>query len=89
VIVNVRPPTEIVPLRCDEPALAATLKPIVAFPEPLVVPLTVIQAALSVAVHAQLALVVSAKDPLPPAAPTLAADGEIAYEQVAAAWVTV
>jgi hypothetical protein len=58
-------------------------------PEPLVFPLSVIQLALSVAVQEQLALVVRENDPLPPAAATLAADGEMAYEHAAAAWVTV
>jgi hypothetical protein len=64
--VNVCPPTVIVPVRA-EPVFAATVKLTVPFPEPLL--LVVIHDTLLTADHAQLAVVVTVNEPLPPADP--------------------
>lgn len=84
-MVNVRPPTLIVPLRCDELELAVTVKLMVALPDPVVGALTVIQLALSVAVHEQLAPAVSPNDPPPPVEGMFALEDEMEYVQGAAA----
>jgi hypothetical protein len=69
--VKLCPPTEIVPVRCELFGFAAALKLMVAPPDPLVGPVSVIQLALSVAVQLQPAPAVSANDPVPPLAATV------------------
>ena len=71
--------------------LAATLKVTVPFPVPLAPVDTVTQAALLVAVHAQLVVVVTATVPEPPAAANDCDVGEMLKAQgaAAAAWGTV
>jgi hypothetical protein len=54
-----------VPVRCTVVPLAATENVTVPLPEPLAVPVTVIQLTLLVAVHAQPA-VVTVNEPVPP-----------------------
>ena len=51
--VNVAPAIVIVPVRVDATVFAATLKPTVPLPDPVAPLVTVIQAALLAAVHAQ------------------------------------
>jgi hypothetical protein len=85
VTVKVRPAIVIVPVRFL-PALAATLKATLPLPAPLCPAVTVIQAASLVAVHAQLAGVVTATaGPVPAPAPIDVLVGVIAYVQLPAA----
>ncbi len=80
-----------VPLRAP-PELAATLKPTVALPLPLVADVSVIQDVLLAAVHVQPFAADSAVVPVPPPAPIDWLVGLIPYEQgvaAAAAWFTV
>jgi hypothetical protein len=74
--VNVCPAIVSAPLRAA-PVFDATLNETEPLPVPLAPPATVIQAALDVAVHAQLAPVVTATVPLPPVESTFWLDGEI------------
>jgi hypothetical protein len=87
--VKVFPAIVIVPARGLVEGFAATLYPTVPLPDPVAPLVTVIHAALLVAVQLQPATDVTATVPLlaPPATETLA--GERLYEQVAPAWVTV
>jgi hypothetical protein len=68
VIVKACPPPVIVPVRLALPVFAATVNDTVPVPEPLAVPVTVIQLAVLAAVQAQPAIVVTVNDPVPPAA---------------------
>jgi hypothetical protein len=70
VTVKVCPATVIVPVRSVVVELAATLNVMVPLPDPLAVPVIVIQAALLVAVHAHPAKVAIVNDPEAPAAAT-------------------
>ena len=78
VTVNVCPPTLIVPVRCVVAELAATLKLTVPLPDPLAVPVTVIQLTLLVAVQAQPLPAVTENDPDAPDAATDCEAGAIA-----------
>ena len=89
VTVSVRPATVNVPLRCEELVDAATENATLPFPLPLDPDVTVIHEALLCAVQLQPAAVVTADDPEPPAPTTESVVGVTAYEQLAAAWVTV
>ena len=62
------PPTRIVPIRAEDPGLAATVNVIVPSPEPPGSLVIVIHAALVVAVQAHSLPVVIEIDPVPPAA---------------------
>jgi hypothetical protein len=65
-IVNVWPPTVMVPVRGVVFGFAATLYVTVPMPDPLAPAVIVIQAALADAVHEQLVPVVTLKEPVPP-----------------------
>jgi hypothetical protein len=87
--VIVCPATVIVPVRAASVVLAATLKLVEPRPvidAPLVI---VIQAALLVAVHAQLDPVVTATLPLVPVDGAFTVVGDTVNEQLSAAWLTV
>jgi hypothetical protein len=90
VTVNVWPPAVIVPVRGEVVVFAATVNATVPLPKPLAPAVTVIQAALLDAFHAQPALVVTVNEPLPPVASMDCDTGAIAYAHgvVAAACVT-
>ena len=77
VTVNRRPAIIRVPVRCDALVLGATVKVTGPGPEPVAPAVTVIQAALLAAVQLQPVVVVTVADPLPPAAVTVCAVGEI------------
>lgn len=85
VTVKVRPAIDKVPLRCDELVDGATVNATLPFPLPLDPDVIVIHAALLCAVQLQPAALVTADDPVPPAATTDWVVGVIEYEQVAAA----
>lgn len=68
VTVKVCPPTEIVPVRCEMVPFAATLNDTVPFPFPVAPPVTVIQAALLVALHVHPDTADTVNDPVPPVA---------------------
>jgi hypothetical protein len=74
VTVNVCPPTVIVPVRLALPVFAAALNDTVPVSEPLAE--LVIQLAPLVAVQLQPAIVVTVKEPVPPAAGTDCETGE-------------
>jgi hypothetical protein len=76
VMVNVRPPTVIVPVRVDPVVFFATEKEMTFDPVPDVLP-RVIQEADFVAVHAHPVVEVRVRVPLPPLLPTLTLAGEI------------
>jgi len=88
VTVKVLSPTVMVPVRCAVVPLAATENVTVPLPEPLAVPVTVIQLTLLVAVHAHPA-VVTVNEPVAPSDGTDWDTGASAYVQGAAACVTV
>jgi len=73
------------PVRCDVLVLAATLNVTVPLPDPLAVPVTVIQLTLLDAVQAHPPAVVTLNEPVPLADGTDWDAGEIAYVQGAAA----
>ena len=74
----------------SRPVLAATLNLTVPSPVPLAPDVIVIHGSLLTAVHEQLAVVLTATLPLPPAAGRFCLFGEIEYEQGAtAAWFAV
>jgi hypothetical protein len=79
----------IVPVRDVVAVFAATLNDTVPLPDPLPVPLMVIQGALLVAVQPHPADVAIVKDPEAPAAATDCDTGASEYVQAAAACVTV
>jgi hypothetical protein len=68
VIVNVCPPTEMLPLRVDVPVFSATVKVTVPFPDPLDPLVMVIHGAEAVLFQAQPLLDVTSNALLPPAA---------------------
>jgi hypothetical protein len=88
--VNVWPPAVMAPVRGVVLVFAATLNEIVPLPDPLAVPVTLIQAALLVALQAHPAAAVIDSEPLPPEAGMVCDVGERTYEHdvVAAACVT-
>jgi hypothetical protein len=67
-MVNVRPPTEMLPLRGDVPEFSATVNATVPLPDPLDPLVMVIHEADAVLFHAQPVLEVTSNAPLPPAA---------------------
>lgn len=75
VIVNAWPPTVIVPVRAVD-AFAPAANCTVPGPFPLAPDVTLIQPALTVAVHPQDCAVFTAKDPVPPTAGTVCPDDE-------------
>jgi hypothetical protein len=87
--VKVRPATVNVPVRCDELVLFATVNPTLPFPVPSAAVVIVIHEVLLVDDHAQPAVVVIDVEPAAPAAGADRLAGEIAYEHVPAAWLTV
>ena len=76
-------------MRCAVLGLGATVKLTEPLPEPVAPAVTVIQVALLTAVQVHPAIVVTAVEPLDPAAGTDRVEGEIENEQEAAPWVTV
>jgi hypothetical protein len=74
--VKLLPPIEIVPERGVELAFAATVNDTLPGPSPETAPLSVIQFALSVAVHAQPAVVLRVTVPLSPSAAAAVDVGE-------------
>ena len=68
--VNVWPAIVMVPVRDEVFVFGAALKLTAPVPEPVVPPVRVIHAALAVAVHEQLAPVVTLTEPVPPVAGT-------------------
>ncbi len=89
VTVNVAPAIVNVPVRLEAAVLAATLNATVPSPDPDAPPVTVIQAALLVAVHAQPVAAVTVLLPVPADAANAWPVGEIEGEHEAAACVTV
>jgi hypothetical protein len=89
VTVKVAPAIVSVPVRIDATVLAATLNPTVPLPDPVAPLVTVIQAALLAAVHAQPVGIVTVLLPVPAAAVNDWLVGEIEAVQLAAAWVTL
>lgn len=65
--VNVCPPTVIVPVRCVVAVFAATLNATVPLPDPVAVPVIVIQLTLLTAVHGHPPEAATVNEPLPPA----------------------
>ena len=89
VTVNVLPPIVSVPVRGVVAVLAATLYVIDPLPLPVAPAVTVIQASLLVAVHAQPPAAATVTVPVPAAEVGLAVAGEIVGVQGAPAWVIV
>lgn len=86
---NVWPPTEIVPVRANEPVFGAALKVTVPGPDPLEPPVMVIHAAPLTAVHAQPVLALTEMVPVPPAVGSDALVDASVTVHDAPAWVTV
>ena len=86
---KVVPAIESVPVRVDVPVFPATVKATLPEPEPAAPAMTVIQAALLLAVHAHPAPAVTMLLPVPPSAPKAWLPGDAEYVQAAAACVTV
>jgi hypothetical protein len=89
VTLKVAPAIVKVPVRVETALFAATLKPTVPLPDPVAPPVTVIQAALLTAVHAQPAATLTLLLPVPADAVKNCPLGEIDGEHDAAACVTV
>ena len=89
VTVNALPAIVIVPTRCDELVLAATVNPTLPLPAPLVAVVNVSHDALLCAVQLHPAGPVIVVDPLVPFDGADSAPGLIENEQVPDAWLTV